>query len=97
MELMSMQAALNLVEKYKRIYQEEYKDIKLLHGGSPLRDAGGKPVTLGELERCVENKPTKFNPENVMIIIGENVILNEYELLDSDTINIHCPNATIII
>lgn len=97
MELMSMQDVLNLIEKYKKIYTEEYKDIKLQHGGSPLRDTGGKAVTLGELERCVENKPSRLNPENVMIIIGETVLLKGYELLDSDTINIHSPNATIII
>lgn len=91
MELMTIKDGLDLVDKYKRIYEEEYRDIKLENGGVNIKNLNMNNMTLGLLEDNLELYRGMEGIEYSAIIIGHQPILKEYELLDSDTINLHLP------
>lgn len=88
---MTIRDGLNLVDKYKEIYKESYRDIKLEHNGNSLKNLSGESMTLGLFEDDLEPYKDIENIEYSSIVIGHMIILKDYELLDSSTININLP------
>jgi hypothetical protein len=102
MELMSVEDGLNFVEKFKRIYPNDYRDIKLSHGGShfvKLIDDSYhySYFTVGDLEDKLNSYKDVPNISYMGVTINGKIILNDWELLGSDEINLHCPVFTAIL
>lgn len=97
MELMMLHNIIAIIDKYKRIYPDDYKNIVLENGGVPLRNSLGVDTTLGYVENIIKRHNIKDNLEYIPVLIGDEVLINKYELLDSSTINIHCIQKCFVI
>lgn len=85
MELMSIIDAYKMIDSVSKIYG---LDVDITHGGAYI-------MKLGELKDRLDNMESEFKVKNEKefscISINGVPFLNKYEMLDSDTINIHMP------
>ena len=85
-ELMTYYSALEMIEKYKRLYPRDWEDIYITHGGEDLfldSNRYNLKVLYDELvnvKKCNRNLP---------LVFSKIVAINKYELLDINTLNIH--------
>lgn len=89
MKLMSVKDAYKMIDNISKIYD---LDVNITHGGTYI-------MKLGELKEKLDNIEFKIKNEYEFSCISINGIpfLNEYEMLDADTINIHMPNKVFNI
>ena len=94
MELMSIQDARNLINRFKKIYPNDYKDINLEHGGVHL-------IKMGNLEKRLKiyknDKYASKYLDDIALSIQNQLILNEYDFLDIATINLYSPIDVVSI
>lgn len=90
MKLMSIKRAMEIVEEFKQIYPDDYRDIRIDIKGN-YRDINNKPYTLFNLEVDLGRYEYKKDIEYIALKINDHIVLDEYELLDINTINLHSP------
>ena len=91
MEIMSVENAFEFIEIFRKMYQEDYVNIKLSHGGSYLTK-NGQTLTLGMLEDSL-NRYERENKYRALIINGH-IAINVWQLLDADNINLNMIDYT---
>ena len=85
-ELMTYYSALEMIEKYKRLYPRDWEDIYITHGGKDLfLDSNRYNLRvlydeLANVKKCNRNLP---------LVFSKIIAINKYELLDINTLNIH--------
>lgn len=85
MELMTIKDALELIENTKNIYREDTTDIKIWVGAREL-------LTFDEFVKRIEEIDIEEKYfDMVQLSIEGMTLLNKWDRLDADTINIHTP------
>lgn len=95
MELMSIRDAIEFVEKFKKIYPNDYEDISLSHGGKYFLKEDGHYYKMADLEEDLQRYRNKNDIQYKALVIKDELILNKYELLDISNINLHCPDEIV--
>ena len=86
-ELMTYYSALEMIEKYRRLYPRDWEDIYITHGGKDLFLDSNVRYNLKVLYDELVN--VKKCNRNLPLVFSKIVVINKYELLDINTLNIH--------
>ena len=86
-ELMTYYSALEMIEKYRSLYPEDWEDIYITHGGKDLFLDSNVRYNLRVLYDELIN--IKECNRNLPLLFSKVITINKYELLDINTLNIH--------
>ena len=86
-ELMTCYSALEMIEKYRRLYPKDWEDIYITHGGKDLFLDSNVRYNLRVLYDELIN--IKECNRNLPLVFSKVITINKYELLDINTLNIH--------
>ena len=86
-DLMTYYSAVEMIEKYRRMYPRDWEDIYITHGGKVLFLNGNVRYNL----RVLHDELIKIKEcnRNLPLVFSEIVAINKYELLDINTLNVH--------
>lgn len=84
---MTYYSAVEMIEKYRRMYPRDWEDIYITHGGKDLFLNGNVRYNL----RVLHDELIKIKEcnRNLPLVFSEIVAINKYELLDINTLNVH--------
>ena len=86
-ELMTYYSALEMIEKYRRLYPGDWEEIYITHGGKDLFLDSNVRYNLRVLYDELIN--IKECNRNLPLVFSKVITINKYELLDINTLNIH--------